>query len=79
MSSKAANDKHFGGLKEYRSSEGREVLVPYRGAVGNTIQDLLGGLRSTLTYVGAMKLKQLSKCATFIQVRDTHNRVYENN
>ena len=79
MSSKAANDRHFGGLKEYRSSEGREVLVPYRGAVGNTIQDILGGLRSTLTYVGAMKLKQLSKCATFIQVHDTHNRVYENN
>ena len=79
MSSKAANDKHFGGLKEYRSSEGREVLVPYRGAVGNTIQDILGGLRSTLTYVGAMKLKHLSKCATFIQVWDTHNRVYENN
>ena len=79
MSSQAANDKHFGGLKEYRSSEGREVLVPYRGAVGDTIQDILGGLRSTLTYVGAMKLKQLSKCATFIQVWDTHNRVYENN
>ena len=79
MSSKAANDKHFGGLKEYRSSEGREVLVPYRGAVGNTIQDILGGLRSTLTYVGAMKLKHLSKCATFIQVWDTHNRVYEKN
>ena len=77
MSSEAANTKHFGGLKEYRSSEGREVLVPYRGAVGDTIQDLLGGLRSTLTYVGAIKLKHLSKCATFIRCQDTHNRVYE--
>jgi len=77
MSSEAANTKHFGGLKEYRSSEGREVLVPYRGGVGNTIQDLLGGLRSTLTYVGAIKLKHLSKCATFIRCQDTHNRVYE--
>ena len=79
MSSKAANDKHFGGLKDYRSSEGREVLVPYRGAVEHTVKDILGGLRSACTYVGAMKLKQLSKCATFIQVHDTHNRVYENN
>jgi GMP reductase len=79
MSSKAANDKHFGGLKEYRSSEGREVLVPYRGAVEHTVKNILGGLRSACTYVGAMKLKQLSKCATFIQVHDTHNRVYENN
>lgn len=79
MSSKAANDKHFGGLKEYRSSEGREVLVPYRGAVESSVQDLLGGLRSTCTYVGAVTLKQLSKCATFIRCQDTHNRVYENN
>jgi GMP reductase len=77
MSSKAANDKHFGGLKEYRSSEGREVLVPYRGAVGNTIQDLLGGLRSTCTYVGAVKLKHLNKCTTFVRCADTHNRVFE--
>jgi GMP reductase len=79
MSSKAANDKHFGGLKEYRSSEGREVLVPYRGPVGDTIQDILGGLRSTCTYVGALKLKHLSKCTTFVRCTDTHNRVYEKN
>jgi GMP reductase len=77
MSSKAANDKHFGGLKEYRSSEGREVLVPYRGSVARTIQDILGGVRSTCTYAGAMKLKQLSKCATFIRCTQTHNSVYE--
>ena len=79
MSSEAANTKHFGGLKEYRSSEGREVLVPYRGAVEATISDILGGIRSTCTYAGALKLKQLSKCATFIKCGDTHNRVYENN
>ena len=76
MSSAAANDKHFGGLKEYRSSEGREVLVPYRGAVGNTIQDLLGGIRSTCTYVGADKLKRLSKCTTFIKCTQQFNGVY---
>jgi len=79
MSSEAANTKHFGGLKEYRSSEGREVLVPYKGPVQATISDILGGIRSTCTYVGALKLKQLSKCATFIKCGDTHNRVYENN
>ena len=54
MSSDAANTKHFGGLKDYRSSEGREVLVPYRGSVSDTVQDLLGGIRSTCTYAGAM-------------------------
>jgi len=77
MSSEAANNKHFGGLKDYRASEGREIVVPYRGKVKNTIQEILGGLRSACTYVGANKLKQLSKCTTFIQCYDTHNRVYE--
>ena len=77
MSSKSANDKHFDGLKDYRSSEGRTVLVPYRGAVAETIQDILGGVRSACTYTGAMKLKQLSKCATFIRCTQTHNSVYE--
>ena len=76
MSSDAANKKHFGGLKDYRSSEGREVLVPYRGPVGDTIQNILGGLRSTCTYVGAPTLKQLSKCATFVRANNQFNRVY---
>jgi GMP reductase len=79
MSSDAANTKHFGGLKDYRSSEGREVLVPYRGSVGITVQDLLGGIRSTCTYAGAMKLKQLSKCTTFVRVTQQFNGVYASN
>ncbi len=77
MSSESANDKHFGGLKNYRSSEGRTVLVPYKGPVANTIQEILGGIRSACTYTGALKLKQLSKCATFIRCTQTHNSVYE--
>ena len=76
MSSKAANDKHFGGLKEYRSSEGREVLVPYRGEVARTIQDILGGLRSTCTYAGAVRLKHLSKCTTFVRCTQQFNDVF---
>lgn len=77
MSSQAANEKHFGGLKEYRASEGREVLIPYRGPIAATVQDILGGLRSSCTYVGASTLKQLSKCTTFIRVTATHNTVFE--
>jgi GMP reductase len=77
MSSESANDKHFGGLKNYRSSEGRTVLVPYRGPVARTVQEILGGVRSACTYTGALKLKQLSKCATFIRCSQTHNSVYE--
>ena len=78
MSSDAANTKHFGGLKDYRASEGREVLVPYRGEVQHTVQAILGGLRSTCTYAGAMKLKQLSKCTTFVRVNNQFNKTYEN-
>jgi GMP reductase len=77
MSSESANDKHFGGLKDYRSSEGRTVLVPYRGPVAKTVQDILGGVRSTCTYAGAKTIKQLPKCATFIRCTQTHNPVYE--
>jgi GMP reductase len=77
MSSKSANDKHFGGLKDYRSSEGRTVLVPYRGPAAATVQEILGGVRSTCTYVGANTIKQLPKCATFIRCTQTHNSVYE--
>jgi len=79
MSSESANDKHFGGLKDYRSSEGRTVLVPYRGAVAKTVQDILGGVRSTCTYAGAKTIKQLPKCATFIRCTQTHNLIYEKN
>jgi GMP reductase len=79
MSSKAANDKHFGGLKDYRASEGREVLVPYRGDVNATVQDILGGVRSSMTYCGARRLKDFAKCATFVRCTQTHNPVYEKN
>jgi GMP reductase len=76
MSSDTAMNKHNGGVAEYRSSEGRTVEVPYRGPVKNTILDLLGGLRSTCTYVGAKELKHLSKCTTFVQVNKQFNNVF---
>lgn len=76
MSSAEAMEKHHGSMADYRSSEGRSVNVPYRGAVKNTILDILGGLRSTCTYVGAQRLKQLSKRTTFIRVSKQLNEVF---
>ncbi len=76
MSSDTAMNKHNGGVAEYRSSEGRTVTVPYKGAVKATVLDILGGLRSTCTYVGAPSLKQLSKCTTFIRVNRQVNDVF---
>ena len=78
MSSDTAMDKHNGGVASYRSSEGRTVTIPYKGAVESTVLDLLGGLRSTCTYVGAPSLKQLSKCTTFIRVNRQINDVFLN-
>lgn len=76
MSSATAMDKHVGGVANYRASEGKTVEVPYRGAVENTVLDILGGIRSTCTYVGASTLKELTKRTTFIRVDEQENKVY---
>ena len=76
MSSESAMEKHHGGVAEYRSSEGKTVTVPYRGPIENTVKDILGGLRSTCTYVGAPSLKQLSKCTTFVRVTQQINNIF---
>jgi len=76
MSSDTAMERHHGGVAEYRSSEGRTIDIPYRGSVKKTVLDILGGLRSTCTYVGAECLKQLPKCTTFIRVNRQINDVF---
>ena len=76
MSSQTAMDKHSGGVAEYRASEGKTVKVPYKGSVSETVKDILGGVRSTCTYVGAAKLKELSKRTTFIRVQEQENQVF---
>lgn len=68
--------KHVGGIAEYRASEGKTVKVPFKGKVENTVQDILGGIRSTCTYVGASHLKELTKRTTFIRVQEQHNEIY---
>lgn len=76
MSSTEAMNKYAGGVAEYRASEGKEVLVPYRGVVENTIKEILGGIRSACTYVGAKTLKELPKRCTFIKINRTHNTIF---
>lgn len=78
MSSQTAMDKHAGGVAEYRASEGKTVKVPYKGPVSETVKDILGGVRSTCTYVGASELRELSKRTTFIRVAEQHNEVFGN-
>jgi len=75
-SSDVANKKHYGGLSDYRSSEGKTVQIKYRGKIRDTIFNILGGVRSSCTYVGAPSLKQLSKCTTFVRVSNQYNNTF---
>nr|CAI5853215.1 unnamed protein product [Callosobruchus analis] len=76
MASKTAMEKYAGGVAEYRSSEGKTVEVPYRGDVEVTVLDILGGLRSACTYIGAFKLKELPRRATFVRCTQQLNTIY---
>lgn len=76
MASKVAQDKHNGGVSEYRASEGKEILVPYRGPVKNTILEILGGLRSSCAYQGVKNLSDISKNPEFIKVSRQLNNVF---
>lgn len=76
MSSETAMNQYSGGVASYRASEGKTVKVPYKGDVVNTVQEILGGVRSAMTYVGAKQLKDLSKCTTFVRVNRQLNEVF---
>jgi len=77
MSSKEAQEQHYGGLKTYRAAEGKEVIVPYRGSVRDTMVEILGGIRSTMTYIGAQRLKDIPKCATLVLTNEQLNRSFD--
>ena len=76
MSSESAMKRHSGSVAEYRAAEGKTVRLPLRGPVEPTVRDILGGLRSACTYVGAERLKELTKRTTFIRVAEQENRTY---
>ena len=76
MSSESAMKRHVGGVAQYRAAEGKTVRLPLRGPVAETVKDILGGLRSACTYVGAERLKELTKRTTFIRVAEQENRVF---
>ncbi|MBQ3785430.1 MAG: IMP dehydrogenase [Alphaproteobacteria bacterium] len=77
MSSEYANNKFAGGMSNYKTSEGRELLIPYTGSIDKVLQDITGGIASCCTYIGATSVKHMSKCATIIQVHNQLNRVFE--
>jgi GMP reductase len=52
------------------------VWLPDRGPVADTLQEILGGVRSACTYVGARRLREFSKRTTFVRVSQQLNEVY---
>ena len=76
MSSSTAMERHYGEIADHRAPEGKAVNVPYRGSLATTVQAILGGVRSSCSYVGARRIKDLPKCTTFIRVTQTTNEVY---
>ncbi len=78
MSSEYAQDKHYGGMKKYRASEGKVVEIPFRGPIEHTLLAVLGGIRSCMTYIGAKRLKDMPKCATFYRVNRQLNTIFGN-
>ena len=76
MASKVAQQKHFGGMSSYRAAEGKVVEVPYRGAVNETIDEISGGVRSMMTYIGAKDLSEIPANTSFVRVTNQLNTVY---
>ena len=77
MSSDRAREKHGKRKDGYRGNEGRLISLPHRGPVEPTLEDILGGVRSACTYIGARRLKDMAKCASFVTTNNVINRVYE--
>ena len=73
MSSKKAMETHYGKMETYRSSEGRELRIEIKGHIKDTVLDYLGGIRSTCAYINAYKIKDISKCTTFLVVNQQLN------
>ena len=76
MASKAAQVLHNGGVAEYRASEGKEVMLKYKGSVDHTVNELLGGLRSACTYVGARNVFDLYTHSQFVRVNRQLNNIF---
>ena len=79
MSSDTAMNKYHGGVAKYRSSEGKTIRIKHRGRLRDTVENILGGVRSACTYIGAKRLKDMPKCATFVRVTQQSNEVFGRN
>ncbi len=78
MSSRSAQEKYYDKVADYRASEGKQVKLKCKGPVEMTIREILGGLRSAHSYIGATTIKNFPKCCTFVRCTQTTNEVFAN-
>ena len=76
MSSDAAMAVHGTRKDGYRGAEGKVVQLPHKGPVDPTVIEILGGIRSTCTYIGAKRIKDMPKCTTFVRCTQQVNQVF---
>ena len=77
MSSDRAKEVHGARKDGYTSTEGKRVMIEAKGSVRVTIKNILGGLRSACTMIGARRIKDIPKCTTFVMVNNQQNQIYE--
>lgn len=68
MASKEANEDQFGTMADWKTAEGVSTMVPCKGPVENVIKDIMGGLRSCMTYLGAGTIGEMRSRAEFIEI-----------
>ena len=78
MSSNLAQERHFGGRRPSSTSEGREKYIPVVGTLDSILDDIEGGIKSLMCYIGARKLKNIPKNCTFYKVRHQLNMKFAN-
>jgi IMP dehydrogenase len=61
-------------IADHRAAEGEATLVRYKGPVRQVILNLVGGIRSGMSYVGASNLTELRESAKFVRVTDSGKR-----
>jgi len=65
---KGSSDRYFQPATEKFVPEGIEGRIPYKGKVGNTIYQVIGGLRQAMGYCGVKNIRMMQNKTRFIQM-----------
>lgn len=68
MASKEAQEDFMGQMQDWKTAEGVAVEVPFKGSAKAVLQDIMGGIRSGMTYCGAGEIRELKRKAQFMEI-----------